>query len=318
MALSLMLGTAGIAQENPAPRLVARIPLPGVSGRIDHLTVDTQRNRLFVAALENGTVEIIDIAQNKYLKRIEGVKDPQGLAFDEDHDILFVAEGGGHLDYVDGTWLTMRSRVANVPDADNVRLDKQRKAVWVAWGDGELEAFDLKSGSKVAEIKFGAHPESFRLDDKTNSIYVNLPDKGEIAVVDRKTLKIKARWHPPAGANYPMFLHGNKVIIACRKPPCVIVYDAATGKLLQNLSTMKDCDDLFFDEENKKLYASCGEGFVDVFAEQRDGSLKEERIVPSEPGARTSLFVPSLHRLYIAAPKRGPRSSAILVFDTKL
>lgn len=70
------------------------IPLPGVSGRIDHLAIDADGKRLFVAALGNGTIEIIDLAARAVARTIRGVPEPQGLAYAPDLARLFAATGG--------------------------------------------------------------------------------------------------------------------------------------------------------------------------------------------------------------------------------
>ena len=76
-----MAGT-GSAAEPPAPLVFERtIALKGVTGRIDHLAVDLARKRLFVAELGNGTVDVIDLASGGVIRRIEGLKEPQGLAY---------------------------------------------------------------------------------------------------------------------------------------------------------------------------------------------------------------------------------------------
>src|SRR5713101_6899723 len=41
---------------------VETIPLDGVEGRIDHFGLDAKGKRLFVAALGNDTVEVVDLA----------------------------------------------------------------------------------------------------------------------------------------------------------------------------------------------------------------------------------------------------------------
>ena len=48
------------AQNNPPLRLVQTIVMPNVKGRIDHMDVDLDGKRLFVAGIENGTMEVLD------------------------------------------------------------------------------------------------------------------------------------------------------------------------------------------------------------------------------------------------------------------
>src|SRR6476646_10546411 len=64
-------------QDKPPLRLIQKISLPNVKGRIDHMDVDIQGKRLFVAGLENGTLEVVDLKSAKWLRSVPGVKAPQ-------------------------------------------------------------------------------------------------------------------------------------------------------------------------------------------------------------------------------------------------
>src|SRR5689334_8349206 len=76
-------------------RLVQSIPLPGVEGRIDHLAADLTRGRLFVAALGNDTVDVIDLSAGRRLSALSGMREPQGIAVDPRTGRAFVASGQG-------------------------------------------------------------------------------------------------------------------------------------------------------------------------------------------------------------------------------
>src|SRR5258705_11315073 len=83
----------------PGPRkLVETVPLPGVKGRIDHLAIDTKGKRLFVAALGNNTVEVLDLNAGTWLRSIAGCSKPQGLVYLPRPNLLFVANGGDGRD----------------------------------------------------------------------------------------------------------------------------------------------------------------------------------------------------------------------------
>ena len=75
------LSSAQAAPPTGTLRLEREIPLPGVDGRIDHLAADVAGQHVFVAALGNGTVEIVDVAAGKRVAEIKGLKEPQGVAF---------------------------------------------------------------------------------------------------------------------------------------------------------------------------------------------------------------------------------------------
>ena len=96
------------AQENPALRIVQTIPLPGVKGRLDHLGVDLEKKRLFVAATGNNTLEVIDLTGGKVLKSLPGFKDTQDALFlGGDFNKLYVSSLDGHVRVFQGEtfWL---------------------------------------------------------------------------------------------------------------------------------------------------------------------------------------------------------------------
>jgi len=79
-------------------RLESTIPLPNVNGRIDHLSIDVAGKRLFVSALGNNTVEVVDLASAKVVHTIRGLKEPQGLFYWAETNRLYVANGvDGHV-----------------------------------------------------------------------------------------------------------------------------------------------------------------------------------------------------------------------------
>src|SRR5437763_1943066 len=79
----------------PAPlTLTQTIPLPGVKGRFDHFSIDVKGRRLFVAALGNNTIEVLDLAAGKRIHSVTGMSKPQGVLFLPGADQILVANGG--------------------------------------------------------------------------------------------------------------------------------------------------------------------------------------------------------------------------------
>src|SRR5689334_9888589 len=92
--LAPLLFLAPVPQAPAAPlELAASIALPGVEGRIDHLALDEAHARLYVAALGNGTLEVLDLAQQMPCKRVEGLREPQGVAVLEARNEVWVSQG---------------------------------------------------------------------------------------------------------------------------------------------------------------------------------------------------------------------------------
>src|SRR5215813_6857023 len=167
-------------------RLEKTIELPDVHGRIDHLSIDLTGKRLFVAALGNNTVEVIDLSTGKRIKTIGQLREPQGVLFVADTNRLYVANGNdGSVRIFDGSSFSSLKTSDYGDDADNLRYDSARRRIFVGYGGGGLGEIDSE-GNKVADIKLDAHPESFQLEKNSPRIYVNLPHSRKIAVFDRE------------------------------------------------------------------------------------------------------------------------------------
>jgi len=319
--LALLWTLPGKAQAaDPGPPLVLErtIPLTGVSGRIDHMAVDLRRGRLFVAELGNGTVDVVDLAAGRAIHRIAGLKEPQGVGYSPQADVIAVASAGdGLVQLFKGEDFSPVGMVSLGGDADNVRLDTRTGQLVVGYGSGGLAVLDSTGRSVVSTSRLPAHPEGFQLDPSTRRAFVNVPDAGQIAVVDLAAGKQVASWQVPGlKANFPVALDIAGAILATvfRSPPRLALLDTKTGAVTASLQICGDADDAFFDAKRRRIYVSCGEGLVDVLQGDAAGYHPLAH-VPTHSGARTSLFVPELDRLFVAA-RAGLLGSdaALLVF----
>ncbi|MFO1028000.1 MAG: hypothetical protein U1E70_22710 [Acetobacteraceae bacterium] len=249
------------------------IALPGVSGRIDHLSVDLKRRRLFVAELGNNTVDVIDLASASVVRRIAGLKEPQGLGFAPAADVLAVANAGdGSVRLYRGESLDPAGKIDLRDDADNIRLDLHTGYLVVGYGRGGLALIDPATASRVGTIPLRAHPEGFQLDVGRRRAYVNVPDAHQIAVVDLAAGRQIGSWQvPEVRANFPMALDPARgaAAVVFRNPPRLVVFDANAGQAASVFAICRDADDVFFDAKRSRIYISCGAGSVDVW--QQDG-----------------------------------------------
>jgi hypothetical protein len=98
IALIAGFATTTSAQEKQALRLIQTIPLPGVTGRLDHMGVDLEKKRLFVAAVANNTLEVVDLGARKVIESLAGFKDTQDALFlGGDFNKLYVSNLDGHV-----------------------------------------------------------------------------------------------------------------------------------------------------------------------------------------------------------------------------
>jgi DNA-binding beta-propeller fold protein YncE len=310
----LWAGASG-ASSQPIER-IATIDLPGVKGRIDHLAADVAKHRVFVAALGNDTVEVVDTTTSK-VRTIRGLREPQGVLYLPDLDRLVVANAGGGVDLVDAASLATQRRIGAMDDADNVRYDERAHVAWIGFGDGALTALDPASGDRRSDIRLPAHPESFQLERNGSRAFVNVPSSHAVIVVDRTTRRTIARWETPSAAqNFPMAFDegGGRLFVGARSPPVLLVYDVGTGGVVAKLAIGKDTDDVFFDAERKRVYVICGEGKVDVIRQEAPNRYVHEASIDTAPRARTGLFVAAERRLYVAAPAAAGRPARLIVY----
>jgi DNA-binding beta-propeller fold protein YncE len=306
---------AEAGKQSGTLKLIRTIPLPGVIGRFDHFAVDAKGHRLFVAALGNNTLEIVDIEAGQRLKSIAGLHKPTGVLYLASSNQIAVANGDdGTFKTFDGGSYELLKSLRGLDDADNVRFDAKAGTIYVGYGSGALAAIDAARMKQTGRIQLVAHPESFQLETQGPRIFVNVPDAKEIAVIDREKQSVVATWPMREfQANFPMALDeaNHRLFIGCRKPARLVVFDTVTGKPVADIAISGDTDDLFYDAARGRLYLSCGEGFLDVVARRDADHYERIERVATASGARTSFYSPALDRLWLAVPQRGSQSAEI-------
>jgi DNA-binding beta-propeller fold protein YncE len=321
--LALLIAIAAVAcasqkgetpqgSETSALAQVQSIELPDVAGRIDHMALDAEGSQLFVAALGNNTVEVVDLKAGNRTEEIKNLKEPQGVMYLPEGSKLLVTNGEGDtLDIYDGQSLKLLNQVELGDDPDNVRYDATAGYAYVGYGTGNSSALgvvDVDKDTKVADIKLSGHPESFQLEGNGKRIFVNVPTSGQVAVVDREKGSVVDTWLiENAKENFPMALDeaNHRLFIGTRSPAKLLVLDTNTGKQVTSLDSSGDADDIFYDANNKRVYVSGGEGAVSVFEQEDPDTYKLKGQADTAKGARTSLFVPESGTLYVAVPHNG-------------
>jgi hypothetical protein len=277
------------------------------------MAIDLDRHRLFVAELGNDSVGVVDLDARKVVHQLDGLKEPQGVGYLAAGDTLFVANAGdGSVRLFHGPDYTPSGRIDLGDDADNIRIDQDAKRVIVGYGSGALGV--IEAGKRIADIRLSAHPESFQLDPGSQRIYVNLPNRRAVAVVDQATGKVSATWPMTiAGANFPMALdeETHRVLVMFRNPAKLGVFAMADGGQIAAVDACGDADDLFIDAKRHRIYVSCGEGVIDVFDAATYRRLAR---IPAVSGARTSFFAPELDRFILAVRASGREPAALWLF----
>ncbi|NDQ57066.1 MAG: YncE family protein [Acidipila sp.] len=327
----LFVCTTGLAgQDSPAPQdvrplvLTEAIPLEGIKGRFDHF--GTSGRKLFVSALGNNTVEVIDVSARALAHTITGVPNPQGVIYAPEANKLFVGSSQGKLYIFDGTSFDLITTIDFQGDVDNLRYDAVNKRVYVGYGEdekGAIGAVDAMTNKRTGEeYNLGAHPESFQVEAAGRNIYVNLPDLKQIAVINRDTHAI-ARWPLTLEHNFPMALDeaDHRLFVGTHEPPRLAVFDTQSGHMIIALPSVQDADDLYYDAARRRIYMAGGEGFIYTFQQKDPDQYQLLVKIPSALGARTAGYFgkgkKGFDRFFLAVPARAGRGAEIWIYTVQ-
>ena len=315
---------AASAKDDGPLHLTQTIPLPEVDGRIDHFSIDVKGSRAFLAALAKNTIEVVDLKAGRVTHTLPGFAKPQGVLFVPELNKLFVATGAdGAVKTVDGKSLAVIT-TANVSlGADAIGYDARSREFYVGSGGGDankemgdLTVFDAATGAQVAALTADAHVGGSLVESHGERIFVLVPEKAQVIVLDRRTRAQVAKWIVPGiQKNVALDLDEkhHRLFLGVRTPASIVVLNSDSGAVVASVPTVATLDGLWFDAITRRIYTTGGEGFVDV-TQQIDPDERVARI-PTGPIARTSVFVPKWRKLYVAVPRDKERGAELRVFE---
>ncbi len=306
------------SQNEPILGYSGAVLLLGIIGRIDHMAFNSKEGLVYVAALGNNTVEVVDLRTKKVIHSILGLDEPQGIRYIPESNSLVVANGGnGECKVFDAQSYQLKKSILLGVDADNVRYDPISHKIFIGYGAGAIAVIDAVSLRLTSKIDLPGHPESFQFDSK-NKLYVNVPEAHLIVVIDLNQEKIIYKWKiDEASSNFPMALdeYNHRLFIGCRRPYRLLILDSQTGKLISAQNADNDMDDIYYDSKSGVIFMSCGSGYIDTFRQVSPDKYEALAKVESSPGARTSLFIPELKQLIVAVPARSDQEARLLIYN---
>jgi WD40 repeat protein len=330
-AFALVLGCSGrlAAQDNYPLRLVQTIAMPNVKGRIDHMDVDVKGKRLFVAGLENGSLEVVDLGAGKWSKSIPGFKKTQGVAYVPSLNKVFVASGDdGMLRVFRGDTLKLLDSLKLELGPNRVAFEPNSEILYVGYGGkdagkdyGQVGIIDAKADKSLGDIKVEAHPAELLLDKSGKTLYVFISAASKVQVVDTKKREVVSTWPTSSQRNgdgaFDEKTH--RLFIGTRTPPQMIVMDSRSGKEVAALPTVEGMDGVYFNEKQKRIYVSGGRdndvGYIFIYQQKDADHYGAIGKIPTRSGAGTSFWSPELNRFYVGVPASDKQEAAILVFE---
>jgi hypothetical protein len=332
LALAFFGARTAQSQDRLPLELVQTIPMPGVVGRLDHLGVDVEGGRLFAAALgdSQNTVEVIDLKLGKRISSIRGQSMPQGVFYSADFKTLFVANGkDGTLKIFNGDNFSLVASLSIGGNADHVGYDQVTKDLYVGTSipnlrAGELAIIDTQTNKQIGSIRTESRPGGIKIESSGPRIFVTLGGVPKVGVIDREKRQVTATW-PLTGVPSVVALAldeaHHRLFGGTRNPSMLIVLDTDSGKQIAQLEGVEGIDDLWYDAERDRIYASGGRGVTAgfIYVYQQTGASRYELSakVPTRANAQTSIWVPQLNRLYVSASANDGEEAAILVFEPR-
>ena len=313
------------AHEKRPLRLVQTILMPNVNGRIDHMDIDVKGKRLIVAALEKGSLEVVDLKAGHWLRSIPGFRKPQGVAYVSSLNKLFVASGDdGMLRVFRGDTLELLDSIKLDLGPNRVAYDPRGQLLYVGYGGkdagkdyGEVGMIDATTDKLIGDIQVAAHPAELLLDRSGQTLFVLVPVESKIQVIDTKKREVVSNWpvskERPGDAAFDESTH--RLFIGTRVPPEMVAMESISGKEVAHLTTVEGMDGVYFDAVRKRIYISGGRGFISVYQQEDADHYEALGQVPTRPGAGTSVWSPESNRYYVAAPASASEEAAILVFE---
>jgi hypothetical protein len=330
------------AQEKQALRLVQTIPLPGVKGRLDHMGVDLEKKRLFVAAVTNNTLEVVDLGDGKVIKNLAGFGNTQDALFlGGDFNKLYVSSLDGHLRVFQGEsfWLVRDFKIE--PDSNRLFYDPTTNLIYFGYG-GQNAGFDAYERLGILQPKPGAgydqlvadmiaptprpgHLAQMAMDD--NGVLLACDSRADrIYQFDTRKRELIKSWPARGDGAGDMALDRSqhRLFVGTRTPPEMTVYDSLSGKEIQSLPAPETMDGVHYDANLKRVYMTGGRwygtpeaspGWVYVYQQKDPDHYDLISKIKSRPGSGTSLFVPELNRFYVASQALGDQDAAILVYE---
>jgi DNA-binding beta-propeller fold protein YncE len=322
----LCLSSVAAAQNEAALKLVQTISMPDVDGRIDHFSIDVKGRRAFLAALAKNTIEVVDLHAGRVIHTLQDFAKPQGVRFVAGLNRLFVTSGtDGALKTLDGSTLSLLRTDHVSLGADAIGYDSRSKYLLVGSGGvdagketGDLTVFDARTGAQIAAIVTDAHAGGSVAEEQGSHIFVLVPEKAEVVVLDRRSHAVHAKWTIPGiQKNVAVDLDekNHRLFLGVRSPASVVVLDSRSGVVIASVPTVGTLDGLSYDPSTRRIYTSGGEGFVDVTQQIDADHYQRIARIPTGSNARTSVFVPDWRRLYVAVPRDKDRDAELRVFE---
>jgi DNA-binding beta-propeller fold protein YncE len=306
--LYIVLPTQIQAQDKSPYKIVNRIHLDGEGGW-DYLTVDDASGMLYIS--HGNVVQVVDTRSGKQVASIENTKGVHGITLAPEFSKGYISCGRDSTVVVFDTksFKTLDRIKVTGANPDAILYDPYSKKVFVFNGRSKnITVIDAASGKIAADIALKGKPE-FAASDEKGKVYVNIEDKGELCMINAKTMTVEQYW-PLAPVDEPsgLAIDNEKHRLFTVSDGHMAVIDALSGKVVAALPIGDRVDGVAFDTGLKRAYSANGDGTVTVVGEV-DGKYKVLETVKTQKGARTIAADSRTHHIYLPTADFGSKGA---------
>jgi DNA-binding beta-propeller fold protein YncE len=306
-----LLGAVAMAAPGTGYHLIKKISLgaaPGGGEYFDYVTIDSSARRVYLS--HGAEVKVLDADNFSVVGTISGLKRCHGIVVLPEIGKGFITDGdAAQVVVFDLKSLKKAAEIKTPPDTDSIFYDPASKLIFTFNGDSKnASVIDPVKETVVKTIDLDGGVEQAVADGK-GTIYDNNEEKNDVAVIDTKTLTVKARWPvAPAGSPVAMDMdrEHRRLFSSGRDPSFLVMMDADSGKVLQSLPISSGVDANIFEPETGWLFVATRAGKLHIFHEDSPNKLTEVETITTEYGAKTMNLDSKTHNLFLSTSDFGP------------
>lgn len=316
----------GQTETSSIMRLSQSIELPGIQGGFDHLAYDSAGKRIFVAAEDNGTVEVVDLPKAARIASISGFQNPHSMLLRPGSSTVLVTDSGpGASAFISSVVLKKIRQLKLALGANCILFDSQHNRVYVTAGGDRvhqassiLQLINPDTGETAKSVTVSAlHLQPMALDRATKRLFVNFADQNAVGIFDADSLQLLSTWKiPGCRKNSPIVFDGehHRLFVVCGDPGVLFVLNSDSGSVKGSIRTPPDPDDMDFDASTNRLFIP-GNGSLNVYEVSHSDRVALIQRVATAKDAKTGLLLPGGRRYALAVPASKGGTAHIDIFD---
>ncbi|HEY1794320.1 MAG TPA: hypothetical protein VGG34_15505 [Opitutaceae bacterium] len=298
IAIAALLAAPRCASAAEATYALQKTVAIGGEGGFDYLYADSDARRLYIP--RGSRIDVFDLDSLKMVGDIAGTKSVHGVAIDPASHHAF--SSSQPVVMWDSRTLAPLGTVTVQGNPDGILFDPATSRIFVlSHRVPNVTVLDSGDGRVVGTIDLGGAPEEAASDGK-GAVFIDVEDKDQVAVVDARTLKVKARYGLEGRGGGPGGLaldtEGRILFCYCHDPATAVIMNADNGNILDVLPIGRGVDAAEYDPARRQAISSQGDGTITLISETSSGHFAVGQTVATKAGARTSTLDAKTGRIF--------------------